>query len=126
MTEASLELQSVFHPGGSVDGSPQNRKNPSPTAFAFKSVIRCCAAAAKQEDKIMSTVATATKAEPQAIPSKISARASLLKEQLLGVTPEISFERAELVTESYKETEGLPIILRRAKALEKILANMMV
>ena len=74
----------------------------------------------------MSTVATTTKAEPQAIPSNISARASLLKEQLLSVTPEISFERAELVTESYKETEGLPIILRRAKALEKILAKMMV
>src|SRR5271157_4031375 len=71
----------------------------------------------------MATVATPTKFEPQATPSKISARASVLKEQLLGVTPEISYERAELVTESYKETEGLPIILRRAKALEKILAK---
>ncbi len=70
------------------------------------------------------TVATPTKLEPQATPSKISARASVLKEHLLGVTPEISYERAELVTESYKETEGLPIILRRAKALETILAKM--
>ena len=74
----------------------------------------------------MSSVATVTKSEPQATPSKISARASVLKEQLLQVTPEISYERAELVTESYQETEGLPIILRRAKALEKILAKMTV
>jgi pyruvate formate-lyase/glycerol dehydratase family glycyl radical enzyme len=71
-------------------------------------------------------MATATQLEPQTTLSKISARASVLKEQLLSVTPEISCERAELVTESYKETEGLPIILRRAKALEKILTNMTV
>lgn len=66
----------------------------------------------------------ASKFEPQATPSKISLRAKLLKERLLTVTPEICYERAELITESYKETEGLPVILRRAKALEKILAKM--
>ncbi|HEY3425047.1 MAG TPA: glycyl radical protein [Negativicutes bacterium] len=54
----------------------------------------------------------------------ISPRAKLLKDRLLSFAPEISYERAELITESYKETEGLPIILRRAKALEKILQKM--
>jgi formate C-acetyltransferase len=48
----------------------------------------------------------------------------MLKERLLAVTPEISYERAELVTESYKETEGLPTILRKALALKNILAKM--
>jgi len=62
--------------------------------------------------------------EPQTSPSMASPRAIMLKERLLAVTPAISYERAELVTESYKKTEGLPIILRKAKALENILAKM--
>lgn len=62
--------------------------------------------------------------EPQATPSVISPRANLLKERLLSVTPEICFERAELITASYKETEGMPVIMRRAKALAKILDEM--
>ncbi len=36
----------------------------------------------------------------------------------------LSLERAKLVTESYKETDGEPIVLRRAKALAKVLDNM--
>ncbi len=73
----------------------------------------------------MTTTATTPHVlEPQTVPSKISARASLLKERLLAVTPEICAERAELITQSYKETEGLPMIIRRAKALEAILAKM--
>ena len=35
----------------------------------------------------------------------------------------VSFERAYLVTASYKETEGLPTFLRRAYALEKVLTE---
>jgi hypothetical protein len=62
--------------------------------------------------------------EPQAPTSMASSRAALLKERLLAVTPEIDSERAELVTESYKQTEGKPIIFRKAKALENILAKM--
>ena len=54
----------------------------------------------------------------------ISSRANSLKDRLLSYTPEICYERAELITESYKETEGLPIILRRAKALVNILEKM--
>src|SRR5471030_2271158 len=69
---------------------------------------------------------THTTYEPQATPSAASNRSALLKERLLTVTTEIDFERAELVTESYKETEGMPIIYRRAKALEKILEKMVI
>lgn len=35
--------------------------------------------------------------------------------------PRIAMERARLLTESFKETEGLPIVLRWGKALENIL-----
>ena len=35
----------------------------------------------------------------------------------------LSLARANLVTASYKETEGLPISIRRAKAFEKILSG---
>lgn len=68
----------------------------------------------------------AIKFEPQTTPSAISSRAGLLKERLLSITPEICYERAELITESYKATAGMPIILRRAKALEKILEKMVI
>jgi len=37
---------------------------------------------------------------------------------------ELCLERARLITESYKETEGEPQVIRRAKALVKILENM--
>jgi len=48
----------------------------------------------------------------------------MLKESLLSTTPEISVERAILITESYRETESEPMVIRRAKALDKILRNM--
>lgn len=38
--------------------------------------------------------------------------------------PELCIERAILFTESYKETEGQPEIIRRAKSLEKLLRKM--
>ncbi|MBW1812789.1 MAG: hypothetical protein JRJ39_03675 [Deltaproteobacteria bacterium] len=40
--------------------------------------------------------------------------------------PEIKLDlqRSRLLTESYKETEGKPMVIRRAKALEKILSQM--
>jgi len=46
-----------------------------------------------------------------------------LREQML-VTPEICAERGYLMTESYKETEGQPEAIRRAKALKKIVQEM--
>lgn len=51
-------------------------------------------------------------------------RVNRVRDQLMAILPEISPERALLITESYKQTEGLPMILRRAKALEKILTEM--
>ena len=51
-------------------------------------------------------------------------RVGRIKERFLDITPEICVERAQLITESYKETEDQPIHMRRAKALEKILNEM--
>ncbi len=52
-----------------------------------------------------------------------SPRIDALKEDLFRKMPEIEAERASLITESYKETEGMPIITRRAKAFRHILEN---
>lgn len=48
-------------------------------------------------------------------------RIDLLKKQLFENKREISLERALLYTESYKQTEGEPVIIRRAKATANIL-----
>lgn len=49
-----------------------------------------------------------------------------VREKILSrlVKPNLTSERAELVTEAYRETKGEPAILRRAKALKKILSEM--
>lgn len=52
-----------------------------------------------------------------------SDRIDFLKDTLYAAMPEIESDRAVLVTESYKQTEGEPIILRRAKAFKHILEN---
>jgi formate C-acetyltransferase len=51
-------------------------------------------------------------------------RVSKVREDLMQHTPMICSERATIITESYSETEGLPMIIRRAKALDKILSEM--
>jgi len=56
----------------------------------------------------------------------VSPRIEKLIEGLLSVVPEVESERAVLITKSFKETESMPIIIRRAKALEKILSEMTV
>ena len=53
----------------------------------------------------------------------MSDRIPRLKENLFKKMPEIESARAILITESYKETENEPIIIRRAKAFEHILDN---
>lgn len=53
-----------------------------------------------------------------------SARIEKLRDELLSTPDELCLERARLVTESYKRTEGEPMIIRRAKALEHVLKNM--
>lgn len=52
-----------------------------------------------------------------------SVRVSKLREGMF-CRPELCLERAYLMTESYKETESDPPVIRRAKALEKILKEM--
>lgn len=51
-------------------------------------------------------------------------RTKKLNEAMRGVKPAICVERAKLLTESYKQTEGAPNILRRAYALTHVLKNM--
>ncbi|KEI01730.1 pyruvate formate-lyase [Clostridium botulinum] len=53
--------------------------------------------------------------------SKPTERVERLKDQILSAVPCIEVDRARLLTESFKETEDQPIIIRKAKALEKIL-----
>jgi formate C-acetyltransferase len=55
---------------------------------------------------------------------KESPRIQKLVSNLYAKAPEVEAERAILVTEAYKANENLPIVLKRAKALEHILANM--
>jgi pyruvate formate-lyase/glycerol dehydratase family glycyl radical enzyme len=50
-------------------------------------------------------------------------RVNKLREGMLR-TPELCIERGYLITESYRETESEPPLIRRAKALAKILAGM--
>jgi pyruvate formate-lyase/glycerol dehydratase family glycyl radical enzyme len=51
-------------------------------------------------------------------------RVEMLRKTLLDTVPAICSERANLLTESWKETEAQPVEIRRAKALEKILGEM--
>src|SRR6266568_2589914 len=52
-----------------------------------------------------------------------SARIAKLRSRMLTM-PEICVERGYLMTQSYRETENQPPVIRRAKALEKILREM--
>ena len=54
---------------------------------------------------------------------KKTERIGRLVENLYKKMPEIEADRAVLLTESYRKTEGEPIILRRAKAFAHILEN---
>ncbi|MEG1847072.1 MAG: glycyl radical protein [Lachnospiraceae bacterium] len=54
---------------------------------------------------------------------KKSARIVRLQEMLFEKMPQIEADRAVLITESYQETEGEPVITRRAKAFAHILAG---
>jgi len=54
-----------------------------------------------------------------------SERVSRLREKVL-VVPSICVERGYWMTESYKETEDEPPVMRRAKSLAKVLENIAV
>ncbi|VUT24935.1 MAG: putative formate acetyltransferase 2 [Candidatus Methanolliviera sp. GoM_oil] len=55
-------------------------------------------------------------------------RTERLKERHFSLisNPELSIERARYATESYKETEGEPEIIRRAKAIKNVIAKISV
>ncbi|MGF0095774.1 glycyl radical protein [Peptoniphilus sp. SGI.035] len=52
--------------------------------------------------------------------SQPTERIKRLRQVIIDAVPVVESDRARLITESYKETEGLTNILRRAKAVEKI------
>lgn len=54
---------------------------------------------------------------------KDSERVRRLREKVL-CAPSMCIERGYLWTKSYKETESEPVVIRRAKALEKVLKEM--
>jgi len=53
-----------------------------------------------------------------------SERIELLKADLFATSPQIEADRAVLLTESYMQTEGEPMVLRRAKAFRNVLEKM--
>ncbi len=56
-------------------------------------------------------------------PNVITDRVKKLREEMV-CTPSLCIERGYLITEAYKECESDPAIIRRAKALAKVLNNM--
>ena len=55
---------------------------------------------------------------------EMTMRVKSLRDKVINAIPEVCLERAWLMTESCKETEGQPELIRRAKALKKILNEM--
>jgi pyruvate formate-lyase/glycerol dehydratase family glycyl radical enzyme len=53
-----------------------------------------------------------------------STRIKFLNTRMRGVKPSICTDRARLITESYRMTEGQPYVLRRAEGLKYVLENM--
>ncbi len=51
-------------------------------------------------------------------------RISRLRDELFETASQWCFERARLVTRAYRETEGYPTVLRRAKALARVFEEM--
>ncbi|MGJ9583214.1 pyruvate formate lyase family protein [Actinotignum sp. GS-2025b] len=51
-------------------------------------------------------------------------RTAFLNERMRAAVPAICTERARIVTQSYRESEGEPAVIRRAKALRDTLAQM--
>ena len=51
-------------------------------------------------------------------------RTAHLRDTLIAIQPKLCSERAFLLTESMKETEGQPMVVRRARGLANILDKM--
>ena len=58
------------------------------------------------------------------IPTKKSDRIKKLVDHLYAKMPEIEASRAELITEGYKMTEGLPMVMRKALSFKHIMENL--
>ena len=56
--------------------------------------------------------------------TQMTERVQKLKDMTYGGKPQLEAQRAVLITESYKQTEDLPIDMRRALALKHILENL--
>jgi len=56
--------------------------------------------------------------------SRVSARITKLREKVLSTKPSVCTERAKFYTQVYRENEVLPVIIKRALALEKTLREM--
>ena len=46
-------------------------------------------------------------------------RIQFMKQRVVHTTPEMDLENAVLLTKSFKETEGEPLCIRKAKAFRK-------
>ncbi len=55
---------------------------------------------------------------------EMTERIRSMREELLGIIPEICVERARIYTQTYQENEADPPVLKRAKALAKTLEKM--
>ena len=53
--------------------------------------------------------------------SMLSDRVSRLKEKIRSATSQVDIERIPFLLEAYKETEGLPSVMKRAKVFEKVM-----
>jgi formate C-acetyltransferase len=51
-------------------------------------------------------------------------RIEAIKEALISIKPEICIQRARLITEAYRECESDPVVVKRAKAVDRILRHM--
>lgn len=56
--------------------------------------------------------------------TQASSRVKALRDQILNAKPQIETSRAKAITDSYKETESLPTVIRRAKAFERVLKEL--
>ncbi|HWR22711.1 MAG TPA: formate C-acetyltransferase/glycerol dehydratase family glycyl radical enzyme [Feifaniaceae bacterium] len=57
---------------------------------------------------------------------RVYPRVARMRERTIGTTPEIFTDRAVLVTESYRHTQGQTNLYRKAKALENVLLHMQI
>ncbi len=54
----------------------------------------------------------------------MSVRTEQLRDTLLAIEPELCPERASLLTAAWRETDGVPTVIRRALAFARVLGGM--